>query len=53
MKKLKLESIFGIVFIILSVILFFFKRGGLGFLVFLIGLTLYIYSRRGTDYRSM
>lgn len=53
MKKLKLESIFGIVFVILSVILFFSKRGGLGFLVFLIGLGLYIYSRRGTDYRSI
>ena len=53
MDKRKLEGIAGIVLIIISVIMFFAKRGGLGFIVFLLGLGLYIYSRRGTDYRSM
>ena len=53
MNDRMVEKVFGIVFIILSVFLFFTKRGGMGFLVFLIGLGLYIFSRRGTDYRSM
>lgn len=53
MNERKIESIFAIVFIIISVFMFFTKRGGMGFIVFLIGLGLYIFSRRGTDYRSM
>lgn len=53
MNERKLLSILAIVFIILSVFMFFTKKGGMGFLVFLIGLGLYIFSRRGTDYRSM
>lgn len=53
MNERKLESILAIVFIIISVFMFFTKRGGMGFIVFLIGLGLYIFSRRGTDYRSM
>lgn len=53
MDKRKLVSIAGIVLLILSVFLFFTKRGGIGFIVFLIGLGTYIYSRRGSDYRSM
>ena len=53
MDKGKLESIVGIFLLIVSVFLFFTKRGGLGFIVFLIGLGTYIYSRRGSDYRSM
>ena len=53
MNQRKIESILAIVFIIISVFMFFTKRGGMGFLVFLIGLGLYIFSRRGIDYRSM
>ncbi len=53
MNERKIESILAIVFIIISVFMFFTKRGGMGFIVFLIGLGLYIFSRRGTDYRSM
>lgn len=53
MNERKLESILAIVFIIISVFMFFTKRGGMGFIVFLIGLGLYIFSRGGTDYRSM
>ena len=53
MNEKKIESILAIIFIIISVFMFFTKRGGMGFLVFLIGLGLYIFSRRGTDYRSM
>ena len=53
MNERKIESILAIVFIIISVFMFFTKRGGMGFLVFLIGLGIYIFSRRGTDYRSM
>lgn len=53
MNERKIESILVIVFIIISVFMFFTKRGGMGFIVFLIGLGLYIFSRRGTDYRSM
>lgn len=53
MHERKLLSILAIVFIILSVFMFFTKKGGMGFLVFLIGLGLYIFSRRGTDYRLM
>lgn len=53
MDKIKLESIIGVVLVILSLFMFFTRRGGLGFIVFLIGLGLYIYSRRGSDYRSM
>lgn len=53
MDKRKLESIIGVVLVILSLFMFFTRRGGLGFIVFLIGLGLYIYSRRGNDYRSM
>ena len=53
MNERKIESILAVVFIIISVFMFFTKRGGMGFLVFLLGLGLYIFSRRGTDYRSM
>ena len=53
MRKNKIESIIGLALLILSVFMFINKRGGLGFFVFLIGLGLYIYSRRGTDYKSM
>ena len=53
MNERKIESILAIVFIILSVFMFFTKRGAMGFIVFLLGLGLYIFSRRGTDYRSM
>ena len=53
MNERKIESILAMVFIIISVFMFFTKRGGMGFIVFLIGLGLYIFSRRGTDYRSM
>lgn len=53
MKNNKLESICSIFLLILSVFLFFAKKGGVGFFVFLIGLGLYIYSRRGSDYRSI
>lgn len=53
MTNTSFEAIAGIVLIILSVFMFFTKRGGLGFIVFLIGLGLYIYSRRGKDYRSI
>jgi len=53
MPKVQLEKIFGICLIIMSVFMFAKKYGGLGFLIFLIGLGLYIYSRRGTDYKSM
>ena len=53
MNERKFESILAVVFIILSVFMFFTKRGGVGFIVFLLGLGLYIFSRRGTDYRSM
>ena len=53
MNERKLLSILAIVFIIISVYMFFTKKGGMGFLVFLIGLGIYIFSRRGTDYRSM
>ena len=53
MNDRMIEKVFGIVFIILSVFFFFTKRGGMGFIVFLIGLGLYIFSRRGTDYKSM
>ena len=45
MKGRKFESILAIVFIILSVFMFYTKRGAMGFLVFLIGLGLYIFSR--------
>ena len=44
MPKVQLEKIFGICLIIMSVFMFAKKYGGLG---------LYIYSRRGTDYKSM
>ena len=53
MKNNKLESICSIFLLILSVFLFFTKKGGVGFFVFLIGLGLYIYSRRDSDYRSI
>lgn len=53
MNERKFESMLAIIFIIISVFMFFTKRGGMGFLVFLIGLGLYIFSRWGTDYRSM
>lgn len=53
MNERKLLSILAIVFISISVFMFFTKKGGMGFLVFLIGLGIYIFSRRGTDYRSM
>ena len=53
MNERKIESILAVVFIIISVFMFFTKRGGMGFLVFLLGLGLYIFSRRGTDYRSI
>ena len=53
MNERKIESILAIIFIIISVFMFFTIRGGMGFLVFLLGLGLYIFSRRGTDYRSM
>lgn len=53
MNERKFESMLAIIFIIISVFMFFTKRGGVGFLVFLLGLGLYIFSRRGTDYRSM
>lgn len=53
MKNIKLETLCSISLLILSVFLFFTKKGGVGFFVFVIGLGLYIYSRRGTDYRSM
>lgn len=53
MKKTKLQSTIGVVLVILSVFMFYNKRGGLGFFVFFIGLGLYIYSRRGTDFKSM
>ena len=53
MNDRMIEKVFGIIFIILSVFLFFTKRGGLGFLAFFFGLGIYIFSRRGTDYKSM
>ena len=45
MNERKFESMLAIIFIIISVFMFFTKRGGMGFLVFLIGLGLYIFSR--------
>ena len=53
MRKIKVEKTLGILMIILSVFMFFSKKAGLGFVIFIIGLFLYIYSRKGTDYRSM
>ena len=53
MRKIKVEKTLGILMIILSVFMFFSKEGELGFVIFIIGLFLYIYSRKGTDYRSM
>ncbi len=53
MDKVKVERIIGIIMIILSIFFFFSKRGVIGLVVFLMGLFMYIYSRKGTDYRSM
>ena len=53
MRKIKVEKTLGILMIILSVFMFFSKEGELGFVIFIIGLFLYIYSRKGTYYRSI
>lgn len=46
-------GIVGTILIAIAVVLFFNKQGGLGFISLLLGLGLYIYSRRDKDFRSM
>lgn len=53
MDDKKLKQIGAIIAIIASVVLFFKKQGGVGFFFLLIGLILFIRSKKGENYMSM